>query len=874
MKRFISILFLIIPVTFLYAQEKQISIQEKNISLENAFEQIERQTGYSIAFNAAKIDVKKKIPLSLKNASLEEALSVILKDTGLSYTMNGYHIILVASVKPAEKEAEKAQTSAITQTIRGTVTDAETGYPIEFAAIVLFENPTIGTVSDSLGHFRLDHIPVGRCNLKASFVGYNPYIYHEILVTSAREVYLDIPLQENHFQLDEVVITPHLNKEQPLNPMALNGKMLSVEEASRYAGGFDDPARLVTAFAGVAGNFSSNSISIRGNAPQSLQWKLEGVEIPNPNHYQDVIGVGGGMLTVFSTQVLGNSDFFAGAFPAEYSNALSGIFDMQLRNGNNQRYQHAAQIGTLGVEFASEGPFKKGGQSSYIFNYRYSSLALVSDIFPNMAGKFSNIRYQDFSFKVNLPTSRMGTFTLWGTGAVDRYGNPAVDDSTKWESDGDSKSINTQQMFGAAGLGHKYYFNGATYLKTTLAATFLKSRNWAYGYDLADMILKPYVDMRSNNTDLVFNTFLNKKISAWHTNRTGMTLTGLFYDTNHQISPDYPSPSANYTSFSNSNGNTLLVTAFSQSVFQFGKQWTANVGINAQFFMLNRRWTLEPRASVKWQAAPKHSFVLSYGMHSRHENLACYFITTPSTGDALVNKNLDMAKAHHIVLSYDQHISDNLHLKIEPYYQYLYDVPVSPDSPFSIINQFDFFLNKQLVNDGKGRNYGIDLTLERYLANGYYYLLTASIFDSRYCGGDGVWRNTRFNRHYVFNATVGKEWMLGSRRQNVLGVNLRLAYQGGEHYTPVDEALSNVQKKPVFDESRTMKAQMPAAFPANVTVSFKVNKQHVAHEFALKLLNITGYKEYRGFNYFYATDDVRISANTIMIPNLSYKVEF
>jgi hypothetical protein len=225
-------------------------------------------------------------------------------------------------------------------------------------------------------------------------------------------------------------------------------------------------------------------------------------------------------------------------------------------------------------------------------------------------------------------------------------------------------------------------------------------------------------------------------------------------------------------------------------------------------------------------------------------------------------------------MSYDWHISDLLHLKAEPYYQYLYDVPVSPDSPFSIINHNVFYLDKHLVNNGKGVNYGIDLTLEHYLSKGYYYMLTSSLFDSRYSGGDGIWRNTRFNRRFLINALGGKEWMTGKKKQNIFGVSLRLTYQGGDHYTPLDEAASQTQKRPVLDDSRTMECQMKPAFISSFTINFKINRKKVSHEFAYKVINAGGYEEFQGYAYYFRTNESKMATGAVIVPNLSYKLEF
>ncbi len=759
--------------------------------------------------------------------------------------------------------------------LRGIVVDNASGETLPSVTItVLNSYPPKGVISDEEGNFSIDNLPVGRYDIQASYIGYEPMTFREILISSAKEVFITIQLKENLNALQEIVIEPKVNKQEPLNNIATaSARMLSVEEASRYAGGYDDPARLVTSFAGVAGNVSSNGIAIRGNSPQFLQWRLEGVEIPNPTHFPDITGVGGGILTALSSQVLGNSDFFTGAFPAEYDNALSGVFDMQLRNGNRWDYEHTAQIGTMGIDLSSEGPLKKGGQASYLFNYRYATMALADDLFPGLLGNASGMRYQDLSFKLNFPTKRAGTFSVWGIGVIDRFKNSEEEDVNKWETVEDNSSAKFNQTMGAGGIGHKYFFNNSTYLKSALAVSYNKND---LSVDLLDKDMVPtrVNDMEGTNWNVSLSSYLNKKFSSKHTNRTGVKMTRLAYDMDYNISPSYPNAFLPMENFAKSDGSTYFASAFTNSTIRLNNELTTNIGLNAQYFHLNKKWNAEFRFGIKWQAQPKHSFALAYGQHSRHEKLDYYFVTTPATGSELVNKKLDFAKAHHVVLSYDWAISENTHLKIEPYFQYLYDVPVARDSSFSIINHRDWYLNTALVNEGKGKNYGVDVTFERYLADGYYYLFTASVFESRYTGGDGIWRNTRLNRNYLFNALGGKEWKLGRQKQNILGVNLRLSLQGGDRYSPIDEAASQAEQDAVYDTSKAYEKQLSPAFISNFTVSYKMNKKNLAHEFAIKMINATGYKEYEGHIYNYRKKEVEMSRSAVVMPNISYKIEF
>jgi hypothetical protein len=761
----------------------------------------------------------------------------------------------------------KAQTPV--QTIRGNVTDAASNAPVPYATVtVLHSNPLLGATTDSLGNFEIKKVPVGRYDIKVTFVGYEPALLREIQISSAKETYLSIPVKEASTKLNEITVKPTVDKEMPLNRLAtVSARMLSVEEASRYAGGFDDPARLASSFAGVASNIGNNGIVVRGNAPQSLQWKMEGVEIPNPNHFANMSVFGGGGLTALSSQMLANSDFFTGAFPADYNNALSGVFDIFMRTGNNTKRESTFQIGAIGIEAASEGPFKKGGKASYLFNYRYSTMALLGPLMPDNGDK---VRYQDLSFKLNFPTAKAGVFSLWGIGLLDYSGARVKSDTTEWKYLSDRDKQDVYQSMGAVGLSHKYFFDNSAFLKTTLSAT-------VSGLDMKTerlnnaSILQPENQVTNTNWNFVFSSFLNKKFSPVHTNKTGITATGMLYNLLLRDAKD----GEPYRTIVDKNGFTTLLSAYSNSTLNLSDRWTLNVGVTGQYLTLNNHISIEPRAGVKWQAAKNSSFGFAYGLHSRMEMLNYYFATNQATGNELINKNLDFTKAHHWVLSFDQSVGQNMHLKIEPYYQELFNVPVVAGTSTSIVNaQNDWFFDDKLQNTGKGRNYGVDATLEKYMSDGYYFLLTGSVFKSEYKGGDHVWRSTRYNRGYLFNFLIGKEWLTGCNKQNVFSANIRTAYQGGDHYTPIDQTASVAVQETKYDESRAFSLQFPAAFTAHFTVSFKMNKKSCAHEFALKVINATQLKEFTDFEYNYKTKTVDKRSDVIFIPNISYKIEF
>ncbi len=754
------------------------------------------------------------------------------------------------------------------QTIRGNIVDNASNTPVSFATVeVLHKKPSIVTASDSLGNFTLK-VPVGRYDLQVSRTGYAPVIIREILAGSAKETFVSIGLNQHITALHETTVKPDINKAKPLNPMAtVSARMFSVEETKRYAGGYDDPARLASSFAGVAGNTDANGIIIRGNAPKFVQWKMEGIEIPSPNHFEDLKTFGGGTLTALSSQMLSNSDFYTGAFPAEYSNALSGVFDLSMKKGNNQKRENTFQIGIIGIDAASEGPFKKGGRSSYLFNYRYSTLSLLAPLLPENA---NSLKYQDLSFKLNFPTLKAGIFSIWGFGLIDGAGAKAKADSLEWIYKNDRNEDAIKQYTSASGINHVYFLRHNAFIKTTLAATFNKLE-WNTKRLDNQKDLQPFSQIDNTNWNFVLSSLINKKFNAFHTNKTGITVTGMKYRLylNNSINNSTPQD------IINTSGRSVLISAYTSSSINLTNRLKINMGVNGQIFTLNNHYTIEPRIGARQQLNSRQSLGFAYGLHSRLERLNFYFNNSQQTGEKAVNKNLDFTKAHHFVFSYDYKISDVVHLVIEPYFQQLFNVPVIADSSFSLLNlQGDWFFAHTLQNTGYGRNYGIDITIEKSLSQGYYCLFTASVFQAKYKGGDNIWRDTRYNRNYVFNFLAGKEWQTGKFKQNLASLNARITYQGGNRYSPPNPTASHLAGDIVYDEQNAFVMQVSPSLNVHFTGSYRINKKNASHEFALKILNATAQPDFYGYKYNLINKTIDKDVSSVIIPNLSYKIEF
>jgi len=763
----------------------------------------------------------------------------------------------------------------LTQTIRGKIIDKESQEPLIGATVaILTTNPAMGTSTDVNGTFRLDKVPVGRHTLRISYMGYEEQVLPELLLGSGKELVLTIGLSESFKKLQEVVISAEKqSKGNPLNEMALiSSRAISVEETKRYAASLNDPARAALNYAGVgASDDMSNEIVVRGNSPRGVLWRIEGVEVPNPSHFAEE-GAAGGAISILSVNMLDNSDFYTGAFPAEYGNALSGIFDIRLRNGNNEKREYAFQAGVLGVDFAAEGPFKKGAKASYLANYRYSTLSLLNKIGVKIAGD-ATTDFQDFSYKLHIPTAKSGVFSAWGIGGLSQQAQQAKRDPEAWEGYWDRFDRLYKSGMGAAGLNHLFFLGKDDYLETAL--TISSNYNSNEVDSLSDSFDKTrYHNHRFSYQTARFSTLYNRKINNRHTVRTGLVLSRLAFD----AFAESQNKEYQFVKMVEQDGATSMLQGYGQWKYRLSEQLTLNSGLHASYFALNGTAILEPRLGLKWDLRPGQSLSVGVGQHSRHEALSTYFTENPLADGSVVqpNKKLGLSRAAHYVLGYDRLLREDLRLKVETYYQRLYHVPVStdPNSTFSAINYEDGFTTDTLVNKGTGRNYGVELTVEKFLTNDFYFLFTSSLYDSKYKALDGVARNTRFNGNYIFNFLAGKEFRVGRSKANMIGTNLKFLWAGGNRYTPVDLAASQQKGYPVLFQDQAFALQADDYFRTDVRISYRKNKPKASYVLSLDIQNLTNRLNVHSQSYDRAKGEIVTNHLPGMVPVLNYRIEF
>ncbi|MGZ3931952.1 MAG: TonB-dependent receptor plug domain-containing protein, partial [Bacteroidia bacterium] len=607
----------------------------------------------------------------------------------------------------------------------------------------------------------------------------------------------------------------------------------------------NDPARMAANFAGVSGaNDSRNDIVIRGNSPLGILWRLNGLDIPNPNHFGS-LGSTGGPISILNNNTLDNSDFMTSAFPSDYGNATAGVFDLKMRSGNNEKHEFLAQVGFNGFELGAEGPFsKKRKRGSFLIDYRYSTLAVFKYLGIDFGAGAAVPQYQDLTVKADFPTKSLGKFSFWGVGGIS-YVALLLKDQSKTNnlygySDRDS-------YFGsniaAGGLSHTYLINSSSYTKLNIGASYQSNYIRSDVEDTTTTPWTPHTEYINNSHTLKYsgNFTYNKKFTA-----RNFISTGVYADIYNTVFVD----SANnldgkgFFTLRNYTGTTTLGRLFFQWQHKFTDKLALNSGVSYQYLFLNGSQALEPRLGLKYSLNNKNSFSLGAGLHSQMQPIYIYFSTAtdPVTGQRVqTNHDLGFTKAAHFVAAYDVNIFNNARVKVEAYYQYLYNVPVrSTKDYFSAINlgaDFNSPNVDSLVNKGKGENYGLEITIEKFYSKGYYVLITTSLFQSKYVASDNVYRNSAFNGNYVYNVLAGKEFKINQR--HTLALDVRMTTAGGKRYVPIDLAASNAAHAEVRDASKAYQYQYAPYFRMDVKPSYRLNTKRFTHELSVDIQNIT-----------------------------------
>lgn len=784
------------------------------------------------------------------------------------------------------------QAMSQTQVVKGKIYDAQSEFPLFGANIILLDSdPIVGAVSDPDGNFRIDNVPVGRQVFVVQYIGYKTITLPNVLVTAGKEVVLDIKLEESVETLESFVVTSDADKDLPLNDMAkVSARTFDLEEVTRFSGGRNDIARLATTFAGVsAPNDSRNDIVVRGNSPTGLLWRIEGIPIGTTNHFA-TLGTTGGPVNALNTNLLRTSDFLTGAFPAEYGNANAAVFDVNFRNGNTDKVEFTGQVSAYsGAELMVEGPISRKNESSYLVSYRYGIASLAA------TGTSATPYYQDLSFKVNLGQTKIGKIELFGFGGtsdIDFLGDE-IDDTDLFSNPSQDAFIENE--LGLVGLSHTIRLDNTAYLKTVFGASTV------FNQYLQDNLIKDNngITLNSYRATNVFNrenrftvsSTLNKKFSARFNLRAGLVNEkydlDLFTsdrdnrseipDNDNDGIPDYLVNIRDY------QDGYHITQVFAQGEYKFNDDWSLTGGLHSQYHGFTEDMSLEPRLALSWQADNSKRFSLAYGRHAQSIAAPILFLREEVADDQfeMTNSDLEFMYSNHYVFAFDWNLAPSWRLKAETYYQDIFNVPVqATPSSYSVINEgADFIFDEEgsLVNEGTGRNLGLEITLEKFFNNDFYLLATTSIFDSKYKGSDGVERNTAFNNQFVLNTLFGKEWKFGEGGRNAWTFDTKLTTAGGNPYTPIDldATRANAGREVTRDEI-AYSEKYNSYFRWDVKFGVRLNskKKNVSHQFFIDLQNVTNRKNEFVKRYNEVTDQINVVEQIGFFPDIMYRIQF
>lgn len=758
------------------------------------------------------------------------------------------------------------------QTIKGTVVDAETKQPLVGATVFVETPEIIGASTDIDGKFKIEKVPVGRLEIKCTYIGYEPWTSGQITVTSGKEFVLNITLEENVHMTEEVKVVATQDGRTKNDMMTVSSRSFSIKETQRFAGSINDPGRVALNFPGVtAAQDNDNDVIVRGNSAAGMLWRLEGIDVPNLNHFSRP-GSSGGGITALSPHVLGSTDFSTGAFPAEYGNAISGVFDVSFRNGNTERHEFMVRAGIIGLNAGAEGPLsKKDDGSSYLFNYRYSTLGILGAMGLHIVDENTTNTYQDLSFKFTLPKTKKTHVSIFGIGGLSDEIGIIKTDTAEWEIYKNRFKTTFKTNLAVLGVSWTQLLDDRSYLKTVLAGTY---NDVVDGDDTLDfnINLHPIRNTAFNNTRVALHTFYNRKLNSKLSLRAGIHADENFYSF---FESKYIDSLDQTVTLIEGSGNTTTIQPYAQVKYRPAATTTLVGGLHATYLRLNNTYSIEPRLSLTQKIGKSQLFSFGYGLHGQYLPLGSYFTQyTRSNGSVYFpNMDLEMVQSHHFVLSYEIGFLRNYKFKIEPYFQYLTKLPVSanPESTYMVLNERSGYAKDSLVNKGTGMNYGVDLSLQRFYAKHWFFLVNGSVFWSTYKPLNGKTYSGAYDSRFTLSVMAGYEVQF---KNSALEFGFRIGYMGGFRYTPIDLAASTQAREAVTVDSLAFTQKYRDYFRPDIRIAYRQDKPKYSWTISLDLGNIVDYKNILRQYYDKQENTLEYSYQMGFIPVLAFQVDF
>lgn len=791
--------------------------------------------------------------------------------------------------------------------IRGYVKDQLTEKPIAGVVVELLNvSPRQSAVSDSLGFFDLGLVPPGRHRLLLYADRYEEVMVPDIISSAGQELSLDLFLArriEKKERDENMPKLPPLERvksrgDNPYNPLSgIASRPFTPEEVLRYAGARFDPALLVTNFAGVSNyDDAQNDIVVRGNNPTGLLWQIEELPIENPNHLNSY-GRSGGSLPILSMFTLGKADFNKGVLSAQYGNTNAGVFDISLRDGNRQRLSTMLMLGLQRGEALIEGPIKGGG--SFLVGARVSGLGqFLQDVLP------TDPLHQDMSFKINLGQRSWGRLEFFGVGGLSGLNIPHTEggiiDKIRYQIF-EFEDFEHRNQMGLLGAKYSLNISENILMRHIVGLNYQGSTSdWTlndFGSGAAEPELLNSYTINNRRLNYLAHSYLQGQNSKALTWRAGLLFAG------HQLNliEFWDIEEAPDTDF---QGFRYSARAYGQVRWDINRHFYLFSGLSTMYNSFNEELSFDPRLVFAYTPSDRHRIALGGSISHQTPNLQNFFfnpiVAYTEDEEPIYNyegRDLSNIRSMLVELEHSWVLAKNWRLKTQLYWQEIDRALVEDqsfgDPNFSMINSelsfFAFYYNR-LENRGRGRNRGIDLSLEHLFTNGLYSLASFSLFQSEFTGNTGEWRPTLFDNRYLVNILIGKEWYFGKDKRQVFFSDIRFATRGGRPYRPIDaeatyqEGFQSGNLEPVYSAERAFLERTPAFYQLDLKLGLRLNSatRRLSHTLRLDLFNVLNtqniftYQYSAVFNPFGQPErgDIIPIYQRGFIPDLTYMLQF
>lgn len=744
-----------------------------------------------------------------------------------------------------------AQTNEPKGNLEGRVMDAETKSPLIGVNIYIKSTQT-GTTTDADGKYKISNVPAGLTTIVFSYIGYESVTKTDISIKPGKSVYLDVDMKSSSIELKEVVVTSGYFSEIENKPVGTVN--FSSEEIRRSPGTAGDVSRILFTLPSIAKvNDQRNSLIVRGGTAAENSFYLDNIEIPNINHFP-VEGSSDGPIGILNTDFINDVNFHAGGFSPIYGDRLSSVMDISYREGNKTRFSPRLSLSMAGFGGSVEGAI--GQNANYLFSVNRSYI----DLIVNQIEKGSPLpKYGDAQTKIVYRPDENNKITLLDIFSADNiYMNKekAVENNANIYG-------RTDGVTNTAGMNWQHIWDKLGYSNTSISHTYTK-----YKRDYSKTITQN--QFYKNNSDehtIKLRNVNYLKLDNSSTVEFGLDLSGMFinFDTYYGAYEDlYGNVTPPLTVNNKMDGTKAGL--FAVHHFNLFDNVRIDYGTRLDYFSYNDNIDISPRVNINWQLDKKTSVSIGAGVF--HQNIPVNVLAQSEDF-----KKLKTPTAIHYTAGFAYDIWTATRLSVEVYYKDYYNFPINPEMPTMFL--FDqtqvygiFWSNNSLKDNGRATAKGIELILQKKLAEDFYGLVSGAISNSSYKDYFGKWHNRIYDNRFNFNIEggyiPGRDWEF----------KLRWVYANGAPYTPFDETASKQSGYGVWDLSKTNSERLPDYHSMNIRIDKRFYFQNSSLLLYLSVWNVYSRKNVAFYYWNEVKNEIDKQTQWSTLPVLGVEYEF